>query len=120
MARITIYKNSILATLLSFLSYFAVVMGIMLAFDSEILGGIAIVAVGIGIMALAAWVNSRATFRKWIKKLTKDGVIERAKSDTNLAVQIYKANPSKQTLDYIWKINVMAADYIERNLAPKK
>ena len=90
MARITIYKNSILATLLSFLSYFAVVMGIMLAFDSEILGGILMVAVGIGIMALAAWVNSRATFRKWIKKLTKDGVIDVDKIDRKPDTPIYQ------------------------------
>lgn len=120
MARITIYKNSILASIISIFSYLIMLGGIMIAFDGEILGGILLFVAGVGVAALAAWVSQQASFRKWIKKLKKDGIIDRARTDGNLAVQIYNANPKPQTLKYLRSVNPAAAEHIARQVAAKK
>ena len=120
MARITIYKNSILASLVSIFGYMFMLGGIAMAFDGEILPGIFLFLMGIGLAALASVISSRAQFRKWIKQLKKDGIIDRAKQDSALAIKIFQANPTKQTLQYIRGLNPSAADYIDRNLVKKK
>lgn len=117
MARITLYKNSILASLVSIFGYCFMLGGIAIAFDCEILGGIVMFLMGIGLAALASVISSRAQFRQWIKKLKKDGIIDRARQDVTLAIRIFDANPTKQTLRYIRELNPTAAEQIDRHLA---
>lgn len=120
MARVTVYKNSILASLVSIMGYGFMVGGLGMAFGGEILGGIVLFLMGLGCAALASVISERAQFRQWIRKLKKDGIIDRARQDTALAIQIFQANPTKQTLRYIRKLNPTAAEYIDQRLAANK
>lgn len=120
MVKIPVYTNSILATLMSILGYLLMLGGFAVAFGGEILGGILMFLLGMGSAALGSVISALAQFRKWIRKLKKEGIIERAKEDTNLAIQIFQANPTKLTFRYIRKLNPAAGDYLEQQLAIKK
>jgi hypothetical protein len=120
MARITIYKNSVFASLVSISGYLCMLAGFALAFGGAIFGGIFMFLLGMGLAALASIISSRVQFRKWIRKLKKDGIIDLAKENTALAIQIFDANPTKQTLHYIRKLNPTAAGYIDQHLAAQK
>lgn len=64
MARIRIYRNSFLATVVSLLGYILLFSGVISAFDGAILGGILIAAVGAGLIFLAAWISERKQSRR--------------------------------------------------------
>ena len=120
MARITVYKNSILANVVNIFGYLFMLSGIATAFGGEIVSGILLILLGIGCAVLASTISSRAQFRKWIKKLQKDGVIDKARHDMVLAIKIFDANPTRQTLAYIRKLNPAAAAHIDRHLEAQK
>ena len=120
MAKVTLYKNSILASLLSLAGYFMIAGGIMAAFNGEVVPGIVLALLGIGVSWLAAWLSSQIQFLKWLRQLKKKNIPELAKSDASLALQIYQANPTKQTLRYVRKLNPTAASYIDQQLAAKQ
>lgn len=120
MVKIPVYTNSILATLMSILGYLLMLGGFAMAFGGEILGGILLFLLGMGCAALGSVLSTLAQFRKWIRKLKKEGIIERAKQDNDLAIQIFQANPTKLTLRYIRKVNPAVGNYIDRQLATKK
>lgn len=113
MARIRIYKNSILANVVNFAGYFVMLMGLLLLFEAEILLGIVVILVGIGIMVVAGEIARKANFRKWWKELEKNGLMPMIRSDRSFAVQVYQKNPVKETLEKIRQMNPAAAAYIE-------
>ena len=120
MLHITLYKNSVLASLVSIVGSLSVLAGIALALGGAIFGGIFMALLGFGCAALASIISSRVQFRKWIKEMEKNGVIAQAKGNAVLAIKIFDANPTKQTLAYIRKLNPTAAGYIDQHLAAEK
>lgn len=113
MARITIYKNSVLATIVSFLGYFGIAMGAVGLVDGEILVGMVCMLIGIGLMVVAGWISSYKAFRKWWKQVEKQGLIPEIQKSAETAVAVYRKNPEKRTLDKIRGLNPQAAAYIE-------
>ena len=120
MARIPIYKNSILATLLSFVSYFCMLGGIMMLFDGEFLGFVVLFALGIGIGAVGSALSEWKRFRSFRKQLEKKGLIPQIQASTQLALQVYDAYPAPKTVEYIRTLNPAAAQILDQRLAAKK
>lgn len=59
MAKVTVYKNSKLATVCSFLGYLLMVIGIYLMFNEEAGAGAAVMAVGIAFKLLAGFISKK-------------------------------------------------------------
>ena len=90
---ITIYKKSVLATLVSFCTVFFYVFALVSLFVLIIciLGGIAFTAWG-------GHINDKKIFKLWIKDLEKKGVREIVSSSKEQAIALYNANPGKLTI----------------------
>lgn len=105
------YKNSVLATIISFVSATVIVTGIYAAVDGE-LSGLALAVIGVPGMILAGWINNRASFRKWYKQ--RDPVVDdQVRVDRALAKELYTAMPNGAMLSYIRSLNPAAAAELE-------
>lgn len=131
MARIsyTVYNNSILATILSFLSRIFALFGIAMAIggvlDGEfgmLGGGVAFfVLFGIGGTALAENINTHQSNVKWWKNtIVKQGWEAQIPNSVDVCFQVYNANPRQWTLNKIRELNPSAAAQIQQALAAKK
>ena len=120
MARITIYKNSFLATLVSICGYIGVVCGVMVMFEGDIAAGILMLAVGIGLAVWASKISQNKQFKTWKKQVEVKGLVPGVQSSVQTAIQVYNTNPSTKTLNYIRTLNPAAAENIAQQLAAKK
>ena len=59
MAKVTTYKNSKFATVLSFIGYLMIVGGVYAAFNDELVAGIIIAVLGIGVKVLAGYISKK-------------------------------------------------------------
>ena len=106
-----IYKNSIIATIISFVSAVLIIMGIYAVIDGE-MSGLGLAVVGVPGMLFASWLSKRATFKKWYKQ-RGPGVDDQVRVDRSLAFQLYQAMPYGAMLNYIRSLNPAAAAEIE-------
>lgn len=128
MARITytVYKSSILATVISFLSsifgMFGIVMAVLGLFDGEfemVLAGLLFFAVfGLGGTMLAKAIGTRKANKKWWKEtIRKQGWEAQLPHSVDVCFKVYNANPNQWTLNQIQKWNPGAAAQIRQALA---
>lgn len=120
MARIRIYKNSIVASFFSMCGYGLAIIGIIVAFSESVIGGIIVTLIGVGLAFWGAKISEKKQFRVWMKKIESDGIISRIKEDANVAVMVYNSNPGKRTLAYISQLNPDAGELIAENLRSKR
>lgn len=131
MARIsyTVYKNSVLATIISFLSQAIAVFGIIVAIagvaDGEFsmlgAGAALFVIFGIGGTALAENINIQQSNVKWWKESVENpGWAARIPDSVEVCFQVYNSNPRPWTLNKIRELNPSAAAQIQQALAAKK
>jgi len=120
MARITIYRNSVLATLVSIIAYMFVGVGIMIAFNGQIIGGILLALVGVVLMALASSISTNKQFKMLKKDWQAKGLIPEIQSNVSVAIQAYNTLPCPKMLAYIRTLNPEAAVEIARQLEAKK
>lgn len=121
MARITLYKNSILASIISILGYICCMFGIvMMIQEKEFVAGILLILIGFGFICWAAQISENKRFKQWKKKISTPDVIAAIQNDIAFAVKVYNAYPSKKTLAYIRSLNPGAADRISQLLASQK
>ena len=120
MARITIYKNSVLASLISILGYIFVIGGICVMFGGEIGGGIVMLIVGIALAMWASAISENKKFKTWKKELQAKGVEAQIRTSTQVAFQVYNAYPRSNTLNYIRSLNPAAAQLIADQIAANK
>lgn len=59
MAKVTTYKNSKLATVVSVIGYLCIVGGVYALFNDEPVAGIIVVVLGIGFKVLAAYISQK-------------------------------------------------------------
>lgn len=59
MAKVTVYKNSKLATVFSFLGYLVILIGFYCAFNDEIAIGVVLVIAGILLKVLASFISEK-------------------------------------------------------------
>lgn len=122
MARIpiTIYKKSLLATLVSFCTVFFYAFALVSLLSMQWVPLVICILCGIGTTAWAESINDKKIFKLWIKDLEQKGLRDIVASSTEQAIALYNANPSKLTLKYIEKINPYAGSIITLRLADKK
>ena len=120
MARIRIYTNSVLASIISLLGYGLVIVGIALLVSGEVTGGIVMLIIGILLAVWAAGISEKKQFKQWRKDLQAKGLEPRIASDIRFAIQVYNAKPGKITLKYIKKLNPDAAQVIADHLKKQK
>lgn len=122
MARVRVYTNSILATILSFCGYGLLVCGMITVFSGGmgIAVGIILALIGLGIAFWAATISDNKQFRAWIRQLEADGINHRMREDARVAFAVYNSNPCKKTLNYISKWNPNAAAIIADSIRSKK
>lgn len=114
--RFTIYKNSVLATLLSIFSNILLLVGVVSIFSGAIPVSIFLIAIGIGMNIWASNIADKKSFKAWVKKLKENGVEAQMAQMPAVAFAVYKANPKKDTLKYIASVNPYAASEIQRML----
>ena len=115
---ITIYKKSALATVASIFGSIMSFTGIALAFE-ELAAGIICLLIGIGLMLLASVINKRKIFKLWVKDLTQKGIVQMMPTSAEICHQIYAANQSKMTIDFIAKYNPVVAAELRSKAAKK-
>lgn len=131
MARVTytVYKNSILATLVSFLSQAMGMVWLIAAIVALVngefsvfgIGAVLFVVFGIGGALLAESINTLQCNSKWWKEtVRKQGWEAKIPNSADACFAIYNANPCKWTLNKIRKLNPSAAAQIQQALPAKK
>lgn len=116
MARVTVYKNSVVASILSVCGYVAAIAGIIAAFSGSVVAGIISVLAGIGLVFWAAAISQNKQFKIWKNKIEASGLAGRIKADVNTAVMVYNSNPDKKTLAYISQLNPTAGSLIAESI----
>lgn len=125
----TAYNNSVLATIISFLSRIFAMLGIFIAItgvmDGEFsllgMGAVIFVAFGFGGSALAENINTHQTNIQWWKNsIKKQGWEAQIPNSVDVCFEIYNANPNQWTLNKIQELNPLAAAQIQRAIAAKK
>lgn len=120
MARIRVYKNSIVASILSVIGYTFLMIGIVVAVNESVPGGIIIALLGVGLAIWGARISEKKQFRTWKNKIESTGLTGRIREDVNVAVMVYNSNPSKQSLSYISQLNPVAGELIAENLRSRR
>lgn len=119
----TSYDHAPLATTVSFLGRtigtLMAVGGVMAVFSKEIVPGLVLAAVGIGIAvgaeALSEKLAEHTQFKKWWKKVKKANLEPEIANSLNVAVDIFNKNPQQRTLNKIAALNPDAGEYIRQN-----
>lgn len=120
MARIRIYKNSVVASILSMCGYGLAMVGLIVAFTESIVGGVIVALIGVGLALWGAKVSENKQFRVWKQKIESDGMTNRIKEDVKVAVMVYNSNPGKKSLAYISQLNPVAGELIAEKTRSKK
>ncbi len=120
MARITIYKNSIMANVCSLFGSVFMFAGIGVLFSGEILGGIVAIAGGVGLNIWGSNISANKQFKKWKKQVESKGLTSAIASSDHTAITVYNTYPCKKSLEYIRSLNPRAAQEIDRQLSAKK
>lgn len=113
MVKVTVYKNSFLASAISIMGYGVIALGAVALVNGDIPQGIASLLAGICLMAVAGQISSNKAFRTWWKQVEKQGLIPEIQKSAETAVEVYRKNPDKRTLKKIRSLNPPAAAYIE-------
>lgn len=113
MARITIYKNSVGASICSIIGYMFFVIGVLTMLSESVTGGILLVLYGVGLTIGASVISKNKQFKTWKKQIETSGYVPLMQNSIQTAIQIYNTYPGKKTLNYIRSINPQAADLIE-------
>lgn len=117
--RATVYKNSILASIVSIYGSLCVFAGVSLITQS-ILACILVIVYGAFHCWLGAYISERANYKAWKKEIEKKVDIERIKKEIYFAVKVYNTNPCNMVLKYIRNLNPEAAEYIKQRIAEKE
>lgn len=120
MARIRIYTNSFVASVLSVCGYTLAMIGFIVAFTESIAGGVIIALIGLVLGVMGAKVSENKQFRVWKRKIESDGISNLIKEDVKVAVMAYNSNPSKKTLAYISQLNPIAGELITEKIRSSK
>lgn len=109
------YKNSGLATFVSVIGALFQYGGVLCLFSGLIPGALVCIPIGI----LLYFAGEKISFNKWVKLLQSKGLEEQIRTDANVAVQVYNANPGKNTLAYISSLNPQAGEQIAQSVNKK-
>lgn len=108
------YKNSFIASMISIIGCAMIIAGFADGFQIvPILCGIPCL---IGGKLYSNWVADRKAFKKWWKQIKDANLEPRIAESEELALEIYRKNPERRTLEKIRALNPTAAALIEKSL----
>ena len=107
------YRNSFLASVVSIAGSGAGIVAIMMLFSGEIVAGIGCAAVAAVLLYLGKKISEKKSFDKWWKQVEKANLEPEIRRSRETAVEIYRKNPEKRTLEKIRNLNPAAAVFIE-------
>ena len=116
---ITIYRNSILASIISIVGTICLVAGVCLVFEETITGIVMAIFGGV-FMLWAHCISENKAFRRWKKQLKTDGIIDMMPSSNDICMRVYYSNPCKKTIKFIGKYNSSVADELKSQMRRKK
>lgn len=108
------YRNSFLASLISIFGCVMVGAGIMGAFEGSP-EALVIVPFGALFMIWAKSISEGKAFQTWVKTLTEKGIDAQVRSNMQVAVKVYNANPGKRTQQWVASLNPEAGKWIAAN-----
>ena len=114
------YKNSLLASVVSFWGCALLVYGFSEFTNYGFQYGLPWFLAGIPFVVLAKLISNNKAFKKWWKQVEKAGMVPQIAKSNQIALDIYNKNPQKRTLKKIAALNPEAAAIIETSLAEKK
>lgn len=121
MAKVTLYKNSIIASVLSLAGTILALGGVVSLVSGEPAGGIVLILLGVAMMLWASSISERKAFQTWLKaakeKADIDGMIRASESS---AITVYNLRPGKSMLRYICGINHEAGAQIKKRIQETK
>lgn len=128
MARITYYKNSFLASVISIISsILGMFGGLMIAIAildgafENILPALLCLLIAFCGGALASGISEKkANEQWWNEQIRGKNLEERIENSVDFCFQVYNANPREWTLQQIEKLNPAAAAQIRQSLAAKQ
>ena len=103
--RVTLYKNSFLASLVSIFGSGFVGGGVIIILSGEVLAGIVLILMGVGLLMAASNISDNKQFKKWLKEAQENNVDDVIRSSVADAARIYNLAPGKPMLKYIRGIN---------------
>lgn len=106
---IRIYKNSILATIVSIMGTAFALGGVYMIIEGDT-EAIPLVIIGVALMFGASAISKNKVFKTWVKGLKEKGILEQLPTNDALCRQVYQANPGKKTLALLEKYNPRMAD----------
>ena len=106
----TTYTYSPEATKKSTLGTILIAVGIPTLFAGI---GIVLIIIGVVMKLRAKSTAEKESFSNWIRSLEEKGVLNNISEDTALGVELYRANPCQDTLDYLRKVNPKAAELVD-------
>lgn len=128
MARITYYKNSFLASVISILSSLLGMFGGLLLVIAVLDGSFGDIPAALACLAVAVCGGSLAgrisqnkvNTEWWQEQIQKQGRESQIAGSVDFCFQVYNANPNQWTLNKIEELNPAAAAQIRQSLAVKK
>lgn len=119
--KITIFKNSFSATILSIASTIATVLGVEYLFSGEVKYALICFPLALAGMWLASNVSAQESFDQWLSDTRRKTNIDAfVRHSTANAMHAYNLAPGKPMLRYIRSLNPQAADIIKAELKKKK
>lgn len=110
------YKNSILASVVSIVGCIFALFGIHVLVQEGTYGlsqAIPALLVSVPLVIWGKMISAEKSFDTWWNQIEKAGLIPEIKRSRSVAVDVYKKNPERRTLEKICKLNPDAAKYIE-------
>ena len=102
------YQNSFLASVVSIFGCLMILMGVMDAVHEKYL----LIGLGIVLLICGKLISNRKAFKKWWKQVEQANLVEKIRSDVEIAKIVYSKNPIRATLKKIEALNPAAAEAI--------
>lgn len=107
------YTNSFLASVVSVAGCGLAIGGVLVIKEGEVGLGIILFLLAVPFLIGGKRISENKAFKKWWKQVENANLIPQIVNSAETAMEIYKKNPQKRTLEEIRKLNPIAAAAIE-------
>ena len=113
------YRNSFLASLISIAGCASGMLAVSFLLSGNVSEGILCAVIAAGLLYGGKKLSQKKAFEKWWSQVKKANLEPEIRRSKETAVEIYKKNPEKWTLEKIRRLNPEAAAYIENGFRVK-
>ena len=116
----TIYKKSILATIVSAFGGLLMALGVGSIVSGLFLEGLPMLGIGFAMECWSFVINDNKKAKIWKKQMQEKGLEDQIRNSESFAIEMYNLCPNKRVLAYLRTMNPAAAANIDKQLAEKK